>query len=121
MGILLASSPWDPTDHRGMNPSRLVSLYMNPRQRFSLAYPSFGQVSSECQAEQYSRPKILNSVSETLNHSSLLHYFGPPHDVVTDKLRSYGAAMKVIAKRGARSWIWCDAVVEPTVYLLALL
>ena len=28
--------------------------------------------------------------------SLLLHCFGPPHVFVTDKLRSYGAAMKVI-------------------------
>ncbi len=27
---------------------------------------------------------------------SVLHYFGPPHVIVTDKLRSYGAAMKVV-------------------------
>ena len=27
---------------------------------------------------------------------SLLHCFGPPHVIVADKLRSYGAAMKVI-------------------------
>ena len=28
--------------------------------------------------------------------SLLLHCFGPPHVIVTDKLRSYGAAIKVI-------------------------
>jgi hypothetical protein len=28
--------------------------------------------------------------------SLLLHCFGPPHVIVTDKLRSYGAALKVI-------------------------
>ena len=28
--------------------------------------------------------------------SLLLHCFGPPHVIVTDKLRSYGASMKVI-------------------------
>ena len=30
------------------------------------------------------------------DRSLLLHCFGPPYVIVTDKLRSYGAAMKVI-------------------------
>ena len=39
---------------------------------------------------------------------SLLHCFGPPHVIVTDKLRSYGAAMKAIgnaAKQETDRWL----------------
>ena len=39
--------------------------------------------------------------------SLLLHCFGPPHVIVTDKLRSYGASMKVIVtdKQDTGRWL----------------
>ncbi len=40
--------------------------------------------------------------------SLLLHCFGPPHVIVTDKLRSYGAAMKVVGntdKQDTGRWL----------------
>ena len=42
------------------------------------------------------------------DRSLLLHCFGPPYVIVTDKLRSYGAAMKVVGnadKRETGRWL----------------
>ena len=68
---------------------------------------TFGwQVWAPCDSRAHTRAVTCRRVCDRLTTaklairaddcSLLLHCFGPPHVIVTDKLRSYGAAIKVI-------------------------